>query len=319
MARWIIWTTACLISVSSLLVIPLQSSAGESLDQMARSSLTQNAKETIVGSTAAKPLPDLRGETTLTASINNWRVVLAREAGFESWQSAVWSSFPLGPGTHGWGVILTDHGREVGYMIVHATENSSFRLTEYGTGDHPLFSLNTLYRSLVQQELIPATIPYSAFVQNETIQLNRLYMNALTAVWKVMIHNQAYYFDAKSGELLPLKEDPSAKLTNLPITESILKGPATTIQHPSFDPYDRLPWVQGTPLPITQPQQLQDALGQSDKLTYVTELYDGQVTLPLAILGYQQWESGETYLTLDHEGSRYVQLKDALAQGHVYR
>ncbi|UKS23936.1 hypothetical protein LOZ80_20040 [Paenibacillus sp. HWE-109] len=318
MTRWLAWTTACFISVSSLFCIPLQSSAGEGpnpVAQVERTSLAQAAQDDHV----AKPVADLRSEATLQASINNWRAILAREAGFESWQSASWNSFPLGPGTHGWGVILTDHGQEVGYMIVYAAENGSFRLNEYGTGAHPLFSLTTLYRSLVQQELIPSTMSYSDFVRNEQITKNRLYMDALTAVWKVAIEGQTYYLDAKSGELLPLKEDPKPKLAEASLQGTDLQGAAITVATPSFDPYERLPWILGQPLPISKVQEFQSALKQHNNLTYVTELYGGLVTLPLAILGYQQWGENNNYLILDHMGARYVQLEEALAQGRIYK
>ncbi|SDO30332.1 hypothetical protein SAMN04487897_111125 [Paenibacillus sp. yr247] len=315
MKLWTTWTAACLISVSSLLFIPLQTSVGEGLD---RTSLTQTAKETIVSNTATKPIPDLRSESSLAATINSWRATLAHEKGFEGWQTAAWNSYPLGPGTHGWVIILTDHGQDVGYMIVHATENGSFRLTEYGTGNNPLFSLTTLYRSLIQQELIPATTSYSDFIQNEMIMKNRLYMDSLTAVWKVNIQDQTYYLDAKSGEVLPLKDEPKPSLTDTLIKGTKLQGKATTVLYPAFDPYDRLPWVQGNPLSVTGLKEFQNALNLQDKLTYVTELYEGQVTLPLAILGYQLWEDGDSYLTLDHVGPRYVLLEAALRQGHIY-
>lgn len=315
MKLWTTWKAACIISVGSLLFIPLQTSAGDSTE---RTSYTQSARETIASNTVTKPLPDLRSESSLTATINSWRTTLARESGFESWQTAVWNSYPLGPGTHGWVVILTDHGQDVGYMIVHATDNGSFRLTEYGTGNNPLFSLTTLYRSLVQQELIPITTSYSDFVQNETIMLDRLYMDQLTAVWKIMFDDQAYYLDAKSGELLPLKEDPIPRIKEDQPEATDLSSKAQTASFPAFDPYDRLPWVQGKPLPVTKLSELQKALNPQAKLTYVTELYDGQVTLPLAILGYQQWVDGDSYLTLDHVGSRYVLLETALKLGHIF-
>lgn len=181
------------------------------------------------------------------------------------------------------------------------------------------FSLTTLYRSLVQQELIPSTITYSDFIANETIAKDRLYMDGLTAVWKIKLNNQMYYVDAKSGEVLPINEDPTHKYqtedSTLMTTE--LKE-ASTVMHPAFDPYERMPWIVGSPLPVTGLTDLQSALATDKNLTFVTELYDGQVTLPLAVLGYQSWQEGSSYLVLDHEGARYIQLPAALAMGHIY-
>ncbi|MBA2939878.1 hypothetical protein HZF08_16315 [Paenibacillus sp. CGMCC 1.16610] len=320
MKLWTAWTATCFICIGSLLFIPSQSSAGDNPD---RTSLVQPVGQPAAISSqvaeTAKPVPDLRSESTLSATVEKWRVALAREEGFHNWQSAAWNSYPLGPGTHGWVVILTDHGEDVGYMIVQSVENGSFRLTEYGTGKHPLFSLTTLYRSMVQQELIPATLTYSDFIANETIAKDRLYMDGLTAVWRIKVDNQLYYVDAKSGEVLPIKEDPTPKLgaddSTLMTTE--LKE-ASTVMHPAFDPYERMPWIVGSPLPMTGLSELQSALATDQHLTFVTELYDGQVTLPLAVLGYQSWQDGLPYLVLDHQGPRYIQLPTALAMGHIY-
>ena len=83
------------------------------------------------------------------------------------------------------------------------------------------------------------------------------------------------------------------------------------VLHPAFDPYERLPWIQGTPLPVTiLARELQIALEQQGNLTYVTELYDDQVTMPLAVLGYQQWVHGDTIL-FRHE-ARVMCFRDAL-------
>lgn len=330
MKLWTVWTAACVIGIGSLILTPLQSSAGDNPDRTSLVQIAENTSEAspavaqtqtqtqVQAASVAKPVPDLVSEATLPATIDKWRSMLAREEGFEGWQAAAWNSYPIGPGTHGWVVILTAHGEDVGYMIVHAAENGSFRLTEYGTGKHPLFSLNTLYRSLVQQELIPVTITYTDFAADETIIKERLYMDALTAVWKIKLQDQTVYADAKSGEVLPLTEDPAPKMQEDSNAFSDLTGEAETALQPAFDPYESMPWIVGTPLAITGLAGLQSALNLNEHLTYVTELYNGQVTLPLAVLGYQAWQAGEPYLVLDHVGPRYVRLTPALELGRLY-
>ncbi|TXK85968.1 hypothetical protein [Paenibacillus sp. N3.4] len=317
MKRWTAWTAACLISMGGLLFVPMQTSA---VDHLERTSLTQTLKESGAPHTMTKAPLDLRSESSLADTIKAWQTALSHENGFHNWQKATWNSYPLGPGTHGWVIILSEQGKDVGYMIINAAENGSFQLAEYGTGDNPLFSLTTLYRSLVQQELIPSSISFSDFIKNEAITKERLYMDALTALWKINIQQQTYYLDAKSGELLPLKEDPAPKIIQsmTPITSTQLVGEVHEWVTSPFDPYDRLPWVEGTPLHVTQLKELQTALRQTTKLTYVTELYNNQVTLPLAILGYTQWDQSEPYLALDHVGPRYVRLLAALQQGDIY-
>ncbi|WNR43063.1 hypothetical protein [Paenibacillus roseipurpureus] len=316
MKPWTTWTATCLI-LCSIGFMPLHTSAVDNVDGTSLTQVTEPSK-------AASPAPDSTDITDLArnasfgTTISKWQSTLAKEKGFEGWTGAKWNSYPLGPGTHGWVILLSDQGHEVGYMIVHATESGDFRLTEYGTGSSPLFSLSTLYRSLVQQELIPSTNLFEDFVRNKNIQLDRLYAGTLTSVWKITLDNVSYYLDAKSGELLPLTEDPKPHATSEIVKGTELSDSALTITRPSFDPYEMLPWIQGTPLPVTSLAELQVAFDQNEDLTYVINLYDNQVTMPLAILGFQQWAHGDTYLTLDHEGPRYVRLDETLGFGSVY-
>ncbi|MBD0381003.1 hypothetical protein [Paenibacillus sedimenti] len=312
--KWTTWSMACLISLSTFVSIPIHISA---VDDAKRTSLVQPPSETVAVA-ITKPAINTRSELPLADSVNKWKLALSREQGFENWQQAAWHSYPLGPGTHGWVIILGEQGHEVGYMIVHAAEDGSFRLTEFGTGDSPLFSLTTLYRSLVQQELISDTTSFTDFIRNDAIIKERLYMDSLTAIWKISIGDESYYLDAKSGELLPLDHDPTAKLAYTHVSGTELSGSVNDLTLPAFDPYERLPWVQGKPLHVVNLNELKGALKQKNKLTYVTELYDNQVTLPLAVIGYKQWGHGEPYLAVDHVGPRYVLLKEALEQGNVY-
>ncbi|NQX59924.1 hypothetical protein [Paenibacillus qinlingensis] len=313
MKSWTTWTATCMI-LCSIGFMPLHTSA---VDNIGGTSPTQaQVKEP---NKAVASTPDLTSASSFDSTIKKWQSTLAKEEGFAGWMNARWNSYPLGPGTHGWVVILTDQGHEVGYMIVHATDSGGFRLTEYGTGQSPLFSLATLYRSLIQQELIPSTTLYNDFVQNEKIIEDRLYMDTLTSVWKIEQGGETYYLDAKSGELLPLTEDPTPRMVyDLSHSSDLSHGTAQSLIRPPFDPYERMPWIKGTPLQVSTLPELQIALEQQGDLTYVTELYDDQVTMPLTVLGYQQWIYGDNYLILEHDGPRYVLLDASLGLGKIY-
>ncbi|KRF06033.1 hypothetical protein ASG89_20015 [Paenibacillus sp. Soil766] len=313
MKSWTTWTATCII-LCSIGFMPLHTSA---VDNIGGTSPTQAQVKEPTKATASSP--DLSSTSTFSSTIDKWQSTLAKEDGFTGWLHAHWNSYPLGPGTHGWAVILTDQGQEVGYMIVHAVDGGGFRLIEYGTGSSPLFSLATLYRSLIQRELIPSTILYDEFVQNETIIKDRLYMDTLTSVWKIALDDETYYLDAKSGELLPLTEDPTPRMAYaLSFPSDLSYGTAQTLKRPPVDPYERMPWIEGTPLQVTSLPELKIALEQQGDLTYVTELYDAQVTMPLTVLGYQQWIFGDNYLILEHNGPRYVQLDASLGLGEIY-
>ncbi|OAS14326.1 hypothetical protein [Paenibacillus oryzisoli] len=314
MKSWTTWTVTCII-LCSIGFMPLHTSA---VDTIGGTSLIQ-AQVNEPTRTAPTPTPNLTSTSSFDSTIRSWQAILAKEDGFAGWLHARWNSYSLGPGTHGWVVILTDQGHEVGYMIVHATDAGGFRLTEYGTGPAPLFSLATLYRSLIQQELIPSATLYDDFVSNDTITKDRLYMDTLTSVWKIALGGETYYLDAKSGELLPLTEDPTPRMAMDTSSSSDLShGTSQTLIRPSFDPYERLPWITGTPLQITSLPELQVALEKQDDLTYVTKLYGDQVTMPLTVTGYQQWIYGDNYLILEHDGPRYVLLDPSLMLGKIY-
>jgi hypothetical protein len=253
----------------------------------------------------------------LDETVNKWKKSLAEQKGFENWDQAAWSSFTLGPGSHGWVVILNQDRKEVGYMIIHAAENGELLLTEYGTGSSPLFSFNTLYHSLVQLELIPHTSSLDEFNQAKNVIWERWYLGSLRGVWKITLEHSVYVLDAKTGEALPLDRLPAGSGEMLPVRSS-LTGLLEEQLVPAFDPYERLSWVQGTPLPINQLEDLKNALNKNGKLTYVTERYEGKVTSAYAVLGYSKWEKDDPYLIVDQNGPSYVPLSSALAHGHIY-
>lgn len=250
---------------------------------------------------------------TFMDAVNQWMKRIANEQGFESWKQASWTSYPLGPGTHGWIVLLKAGGNEVGYMVIYAEDPkdpNKYRLAEYGRGSTPLFSLNTLYHSLVQLELIQSS--YTA---------ERWYAGPLYAVWKVTSGTEQYVIDAKSGEVLPPS---SSKQLEADLTEEYLSSVlpkhsiTSSLQLAAFDPYDRLPWVKGTPVNFDSFKKLANALNNQTKLTYVAELYNGSVTVPLAVSGYQQWSNDEAFLLLEQDGQRAIPYSVASKQGKLF-
>uniref|UniRef100_A0A4Y8PRR3 Uncharacterized protein n=1 Tax=Paenibacillus athensensis TaxID=1967502 RepID=A0A4Y8PRR3_9BACL len=271
-----------------------------------------------VGARAAQASAGEPATTTLDSVVEGWKAALSQERGFENWAKAIWNSYPLGPGTHGWIVLLYNEGKEVGYMVVHAAENGGYRLTEYGSGDSPLFSYATLYRSLVQQELIPRNASLAGFINDKSIDKQRLYYHALSALWKIGIGEMTYFLDAKTGELLPLTAEPTAETATDAPQATQPDGAVDERLLPTFDPYDRMPWIEGKPLHIGSLPELKAALNSHPRLTYVAELYHGGVTVPLAVTGYRKTGTNEPYLVLDQLGPRYIPLQDALAKGGFY-
>ncbi|UQZ82741.1 hypothetical protein SK3146_01900 [Paenibacillus konkukensis] len=250
---------------------------------------------------------------TFLDAVNQLMKQIAGQQGFEAWKQASWTSYPLGPGQHGWIVLLKAGGAEVGYMVIYADPDNpdKYKLAEYGSGSAPLFSLNTLYQSLVQLELIDTS--YKA---------ERWYADPFHAVWLVSAGEQNYYIDAKTGQPLPLSSVQELQDASLAAAPPPRIGPdhtvAASLQTDAFDPYDRLPWVKGQAVSFSRFELLAAAIKEQRKLTFVAELYGRTVTLPLAVTGYHRWSDEEAFLLLDQDGPRAVSYAAVSAAGRLF-
>lgn len=312
MKKSVLWLSTLLLWTSLLVASPLSTEA------------VQEHPSEPPAALKIKPDPVDRMKTmnspTFADAVNQWVKSIAKEKGYEAWSSATWTSYPLGPGTHGWIVLLESGGREIGYLVIHAADPNlpnAYLLSEYGSGSSPLFSLNTLYRSLVQLELI-----------DTSYEAERWYADPLHAVWIVTAGEQTHILDAWTGEALPLtSRDQLPEISQEGASKFInpaFASPEHTIianrQLDRFDPYDDMSWLQKTPLTPSAFTELQTLLdpASSAKLTFIAELYDGHVNMPFAVTGYQQWSNDEVYMQLEREGRRSIPARYAAAAGQLF-
>jgi hypothetical protein len=254
-------------------------------------------------------------EQSLDAQIEHWITVLANHEEFESWQDAKWKSYPLGPGTHGWLVLVYNDKQEVGYLVVSSTPEGTFQLSEYGTGENPLFSLTKLNQTLVQHELIDNQDPYE-----------RIYINPFQAVWKLIGKDYTYYFDAITGEAFPLTEKSIEKAQKSekefePKTELIRALPhlSESLLLPVFDPFEQLNWINNEPMQIEGLADLIKTMTKApEKITYTASIFDDNILMPFALVGYHIWDRGEAYLSLDQQGLRFIPFPSLQKQGQFY-
>ncbi|WP_068773756.1 hypothetical protein [Paenibacillus sp. FJAT-26967] len=256
--------------------------------------------------------------SVLHTHIQRWKEALSSQKGFEAWGRAQWTSAPLGPGTHGWIVILSAGGSEVGYMIIQAAQDGSYKLAEYGTGDHPLFSTGTLYRSLVQHELIDTSMTYHTWLSLAAHDLTRLYTDGLHAVWEIdnTDAGNSILIDAATGEIRTFNDyNPAvnhklsgAALSSVPESASML---------PAFDPYSSLNWLQNDSLPVRSIRDLQLFLN-AEPLTFVSESFSGRLTVPLPVTGVAIWTGDTAYVALGQEGTRYLAFEDIVSLGRFF-
>lgn len=242
---------------------------------------------------------------------------LSAHDGFEQWKQGTWTPYPLGPGTHGWIVIVTVEGEEAGYLVVHASGQDIYRLMEYGKGEYPLFSMQTLYHSLVRLEII-----------EYLYHVERIYYNPLQALWKVTVPEteRVWYIDAKTGEELPLEpsdlvpnSDTGERMKRLPFTftEPLHKIISAGQTIPS-EAYERLPWIQGKAETSLRFEVLRQWIDQGRKPVFVAELYNGSVHVPLPVSGYHVWSSGESFIEVLQDDERYLPFNAINPLGGFY-
>lgn len=306
--------SSLLIGTSLLAFMP----AHPNVSVLARQDESPAAEPTqAVGAPTARPAPTGVTNPALQESVNRFIAQLAKQPGFEAWPQAEWTSQPLGPGTHGWIVLLLSGGQEIGYLVVHADETGQYRLSEYGKGSFPLFSANTLYRSLVRLELIE--YPYHA---------ERLYWNPLQALWKVSVENadRVWYLDAKTGEELPISEAdlPAMEGNQLsPIWKTFTKLDSShtiieTGQTTPLDPFGRLPWASGEQAAEGSYPGIREQVKAGKPPVFAAELYKGSVTVPLAVSGYQLWSGGDAFVQVAQDDDRFIPLDVLGRLGRFY-
>jgi hypothetical protein len=265
----------------------------------------------------ASPSSDAQVPSKLEQQVQEWVIRLAEQKPFAALQTADPQIEALGPGLHGWLVLFTKEGKDIGYMVVHAVKDGSFRLGEYGLGPYTLFSHQLLKRSLIENGLISSD-------QSDLIAAVKHYVHPFAAAWEVKIGDETHWLDAKTAELLPVDGAtwqnlfPAAKLQYTGSKEgSHIK--AIRLNTP-FDVYERLPWLtKEAPFPAKNTKKLQSSLNGKQHLRYVTEPFGDAMLYAVPVIGYQRWSNGRLDLAFDMEGTRFIPLDTLLGKGLFYR
>lgn len=270
----------------------------------------------------ALPLTELFDET-----VKQWITELAEQEEFADWQSSTiqWDRQPLGPGLHGWVVIITDHSRELGYLVVTEDSTGRYHLSEYGYGSYPLFSENTLYQSLVQHELIDASLSFEQFLADRHMTRERIYLSPLQNIWLFTTGTESYQLDAKTGDLMSIDTDILDQIMKLEIDDRSWTAPVSdtrklerSLQLPAFDPYIDLGWIVEPPSKVKDLQQLQALLNSGQLLTFVTDLFNDTVIYAFSVTGYHQWNAGDPFISVDQNGARYIPAQLMMQTGRYY-
>ncbi len=262
---------------------------------------------------AAAPKPPSK----LELQIATWVDALAQQKPFAEWHGADPQIEALGPGTHSWLVLFSKEGRHIGYMVVNAVMDGTFKLGEYGIGDYPLFSYELLRQSLVGGGFISTN-------DSTPPTVRKLYVHPFAAAWEVTIGEDKLWFDAKTAEQLPLDDGSFAKLfpTDYKALASVAAADAVDRirLNPAFDVYERMPWLtKETPFPAKEVSKLQARLDRKEHLRYIAEPLGDAMLYALSVVGYQKWASGRVDIALDMSGERFIPLSTLRQDGLFYR
>lgn len=262
------------------------------------------------GASAPAPSP-------LESQVRQWAAELAQREPFARWKDAEFRIQALGPGTHSWLVVVKSAGETVGYMVVHAAEDGTFRLGEYGTGPNVLFSEDALRTSLLENGITSSEhVPLAA---------RRLYFHPFAAVWIVRFDGETHWIDAKTGEWLPIDAGSWREMLPALREEAESVNPASvSVSGPfflgeTFDAYDSLPWLTGEkPYRIRSAKKAQRRIAGGLHLKYVTEPYEDAALYALPVTGYHAWREGRLDLALDMAGPRFIPLETLQQFGSFY-
>ncbi|OZB96790.1 hypothetical protein [Paenibacillus sp. XY044] len=249
---------------------------------------------------------------------------LSAQSNFQQWSGAAIDYYPLGPGTHSWLAIVSENGKQLGYLIFTAREEGGYMLSEYGSGPAIPYSSDALHDRLAEDALIPDQPGIPA-----NVQIQAQYM-AMLPVWKVILPGKpAMYIDALTLERLP-GNAVSASSTPVSGTEIVtnqeglhLKSSSAVAKQSGGDPYDDLLWMTSPRLNISRGDDLLKAVTSGGSLIFTAPGRNASYGAPFAVTGVQIWSPSTSapavsYAATGRAGSRYLPVSMLMAAGEFH-
>ncbi|WP_410769521.1 hypothetical protein [Fontibacillus sp. BL9] len=258
---------------------------------------------------------------------------LAKNEPFTGWTQANPIIEPLGPGTHSWLVTLksetSGNPGPLGYLIISATPEGSYKLVEYGLGENSLYAQPALESGLAELGL-------SSLSQSRP-GITPVYAGPVLAEWMIRTTSKpgaVHFLDAVTGEVLPENADSwNRQATKYrPPASAVESGqhalnPEETVRLADlFDPYDNILWMTGDAVRTATDRinPILKALETSRRLVFVANGPERTYSIPLPVYGYQTWKSdpessgGNTavyVLTGTDSAERWISLDALLDSG----
>lgn len=247
-------------------------------------------------------IPAKLNQTEVTNAAKQWHEQLAQQPNFSQWKNATLSISALGPGTHGWLVLIKQKNDEViGYMIIHALEQGGYALSEYGVGDPSSLQLITKYTdSFLYYGPFHSIIPLHA---NEAVAYIDPFLQEDFPIDRAAIEQaKKQYIEKGHG---------SSK------QPALLTG-VFSIDY--FSPYDVMPWLTTDPLNyrFEDDTSVEVMIELGSQLRYTTESWNHCIFSAYSVTGYHEWNEIDLYIALQGENeqfTRYIPYDTLMDEG----
>lgn len=224
--------------------------------------------------------------------VQGWiKQISARESSFKTWETAKWESYPFGPGSKQWIVLILDKGEEIGYLIIGEEENGELLLIEYGRNEDAVLSSVSERDDLAGNDFIYSGLLWAKNEKNVIVDLitNEAYEH-------VPIELLTPYWLGEKVEKLQLKQKLAIDVEKEPI---LFYSQLTTTQVKEAAQFDAS----------------KSYFFQTELLPQVTALYN--------VLGVHYWdwnpvtkEPTGLFVGLSDEGVRFLSLQYLNHIGH---
>lgn len=222
-------------------------------------------------------------EATFQEQVEHWITQISeQEAMFESWTNQEWESYPFGPGSRQWIVLILDEGKEMGYLMVGEAESGELQLIEYGKSDQSVLSQviaeNKLDEKFVYSGLLWAVKEKNVLVDLLTYEAyEHVSLDSFTPSW---LGEEVQLLDEEQFLAQKKEKEPIVYYTSTP-SESV------------------------SLTKLSQLEASQSYFYQAEILPQVTALY--------TILGMHHWdtedEKSSSFIGLQDEGVRFLSYR----------
>jgi hypothetical protein len=223
-------------------------------------------------------------EETFQEQVDHWiKQISQQEAMFEEWAKQEWESYPFGPGSKQWIVLILDQGKEIGYLMIGESESGDLQLIEYGKSDQSVLS-QAISENKVNEEFV-----YSGLLL--AVKENNVLVDLLTyeAYEHVSLESFIPFWLGEQVQLLDERQFFVHKKEREPIVhfKSSTSEPVSIATSSQFE-------------------STQSYFYQAEIIPQVTALYN--------IIGLHHWDSEKettstSFIGIQDEGTRYLSYR----------